>query len=91
MVGRICRALVRRTRLLAARASRQPWRSRYGAVADIYRAMLRREPDPDGLAHYAAVLEKQGLREVIESFVNSGESVPFPCRARTLPLTGVQG
>jgi SAM-dependent methyltransferase len=43
------------------------------AVSDIYRAILRRDPDPEGMSHFAAMLGKQGLREVIEQFLASRE------------------
>src|ERR1700692_490459 len=43
------------------------------AVSDIYRAFLRRDPDPDGMAHYTAMLGQQGLRRVVEAFLVSEE------------------
>jgi SAM-dependent methyltransferase len=43
------------------------------AVSDIYRAILRRDPDPAGMDLYTAMLEQQGLRRVIESFLASEE------------------
>jgi SAM-dependent methyltransferase len=39
------------------------------AVLDIYHAILQRDPDPAGMAHYGAKLGRQGLRQVIEEFL----------------------
>jgi SAM-dependent methyltransferase len=43
------------------------------AVIDIYRAILQREPDPGGLASFAGMLGKQGLRPVLRQFLESSE------------------
>ena len=50
------------------------------AVSDIYRAILRRNPDPDGMSYFAAVLGNQGLREVIEQFLSCKEYLAISAR-----------
>jgi len=46
------------------------------AVSDIYRAILRRDPDPEGMSHFAAMLGKQGLREVIDRTIPWFSRIP---------------
>lgn len=43
------------------------------AVSAVYRAILRRDPDPNGLALYTAVLAQEGLQRVLETFLTCPE------------------
>lgn len=46
-------------------------------VRDLYLAILRREPDPDGLRHYVEALTSGAMdrRKLVETFINSDEFI----------------
>ena len=59
-------------------------------VTALYRALLRREPDPDGLAHYIARLADVGPTEIVSAFAGSEEfrALDRPVDLRWLEMRG---